>query len=140
MALRLHGNGLVFEDAERNVRVKASCGGRKVSKPRLCQRRGDFRPAAGHQGIWEWDHPQATEKGTAMAKNTKKAVRKNTKPSPELAGEDLRRVFSEHQVVEERAETLLDTQDVLKQARADYAEAFDRLDKQIGRASCRERG
>ena len=27
VVLRLHGNGLVFEDAERGVRVKASCAG-----------------------------------------------------------------------------------------------------------------
>jgi hypothetical protein len=49
VALRLHGNGLVFEDAERNVRVKASCVGREFSKPRLCKQLGDFRPASVHQ-------------------------------------------------------------------------------------------
>ncbi|RLB48503.1 MAG: hypothetical protein DRH23_08555 [Deltaproteobacteria bacterium] len=36
--LRLHGNGLVFEDAERGIRVKASSVGRELSKPRLCKR------------------------------------------------------------------------------------------------------
>ena len=49
VALRLHGNGLVFEDAEQNVRVKASCVGREFSKPRLCKQLGDFRPASVHQ-------------------------------------------------------------------------------------------
>jgi hypothetical protein len=49
VALRLHGNGLVFEDAEENVRVKASFVGRELSKPRLCKRLGDFRPASVHQ-------------------------------------------------------------------------------------------
>jgi len=44
--LRLHGNGLVFEDAERGIRVKASSVGRELSKPRLCKRLGDFQPAA----------------------------------------------------------------------------------------------
>ena len=49
VVVRLHGNGLVFEDAERAVRVKASCVGRKFSKPRLCKQLGDFRPASEHQ-------------------------------------------------------------------------------------------
>jgi len=46
---RLHGNGLVFEDAERGVRVKASCVGRNFSKPRLCKQLGDFRQASEDQ-------------------------------------------------------------------------------------------
>ena len=46
MVLRLHGNGLVFEDAERGIRVKASSVSRELSKPRLCKRLGDFQPAA----------------------------------------------------------------------------------------------
>jgi hypothetical protein len=45
---RLHGNGLVFEDAEQGIRVKASCVGRNFSKPRLCKQLGDFQPAPGH--------------------------------------------------------------------------------------------
>jgi len=45
VVLRLHGNGLVFEDAERQVRVKASCVGREFGKSRLCKPLGDFRPA-----------------------------------------------------------------------------------------------
>jgi len=49
VVVRLHGNGLVFEDAERGVRVKASCVGRNFSKPRLCKQLGDFRPASVHQ-------------------------------------------------------------------------------------------
>ena len=49
VSVRLHGNGLVFEDAERRFRVKASCVGRNFSKPRLCKQLGDFRPAPGHQ-------------------------------------------------------------------------------------------
>ncbi len=48
MVLRLHGNGLVFEDVERGVRVKASFVGRELSKPRLCQRFGAFQPAPAH--------------------------------------------------------------------------------------------
>jgi hypothetical protein len=46
VVLRLHGNGLVLEDAERGIRVKASCVGREFSKPRLCKQLGDFRPAS----------------------------------------------------------------------------------------------
>jgi hypothetical protein len=44
--LRLRGNGLVFEDVERGIRVKASSVGRDLSKPRLCKRLGDFQPAS----------------------------------------------------------------------------------------------
>jgi len=44
--LRLHGNGLIFEDVERGIRVKASSVGRELSKPRLCKRLGDFQPAS----------------------------------------------------------------------------------------------
>jgi hypothetical protein len=46
VVLRLHGNGFVFEDAERGVRVKASSLGREFSKPRLCKQLGDFQPAS----------------------------------------------------------------------------------------------
>jgi hypothetical protein len=49
VVLRLHGNGLVFEDAERGVRVKASCVGREFSKPRLCKRLGNFQAASARQ-------------------------------------------------------------------------------------------
>ena len=49
VVLRPHGNGLVFEDVERGVRVKASFVGRELSKPRLCQRLGAFQPAPAHQ-------------------------------------------------------------------------------------------
>ena len=49
VVLRPHGNGLVFEDVEQGVRVKASFVGRELSKPRLCQRFGDFQPAPGHR-------------------------------------------------------------------------------------------
>jgi hypothetical protein len=49
VVLRPHGNGLVFEDVEQGVRVKASFVGRELSKPRLCQRFGDFQPTPGHQ-------------------------------------------------------------------------------------------
>jgi len=48
VVLRARGNGLVFEDVERGVRVKASSVGRKFSKPRLCKRFGDFQPASAH--------------------------------------------------------------------------------------------
>ena len=46
VVLRLHGNGLVFEDVERGIRVKASSVDRNLSKPRLCERLGDFQPAS----------------------------------------------------------------------------------------------
>jgi hypothetical protein len=49
VVLRPHGNGLVFEDVERGVRMKASFVGRELSKPRLCQRLGAFQPAPSHQ-------------------------------------------------------------------------------------------
>ena len=49
VVLRPHGNGLVFEDVERGIRVKASSVDRQLSKPRLCQRLGDFRPASVRQ-------------------------------------------------------------------------------------------
>ncbi len=46
VTLRLRGNGLVFEDVERGICVKASNVGRDLSKPRLCKRLGDFQPAS----------------------------------------------------------------------------------------------
>jgi hypothetical protein len=49
VVLRPHGNGLVFEDVERGVRVKASFVGRELSKPRLSQRFGAFQSAPAHQ-------------------------------------------------------------------------------------------
>jgi len=49
VVLRPHGNGLVFEDVEQGVRVKASFVGRELSKARLCQRLGAFQPAPAHQ-------------------------------------------------------------------------------------------
>jgi hypothetical protein len=49
VVLRPHGNGLVFEDVEKGVRVKASFVDRQLSKPRLCQRFGAFEPAPAHQ-------------------------------------------------------------------------------------------
>lgn len=48
VALRLHGNGLVFEDVEDSVRVKASLVGREFSKPQLGRRLGDFQPPSSH--------------------------------------------------------------------------------------------
>ncbi|MGB8330032.1 MAG: TraI/MobA(P) family conjugative relaxase, partial [Polyangiales bacterium] len=42
---RPRGNGLVFEDATRAVRVKASFVDRELSKTRLCERLGEFQPA-----------------------------------------------------------------------------------------------
>ena len=44
-----HGNGLVFEDVVRGVRVKASAVGRELSKARLCERLGAFEPASERQ-------------------------------------------------------------------------------------------
>ena len=49
VVLRPHGNGLVFEDVEQGVRVKASFVDRQLSKPRLCQRLGAFQPARVHE-------------------------------------------------------------------------------------------
>ncbi len=49
IVIRPHGNGLVFEDADRGVRVKASFVGREFSKLRLCQQLGAFRPPSAHQ-------------------------------------------------------------------------------------------
>jgi hypothetical protein len=45
VVVRPHGNGLVFEDVGRAVRVKASFVAREFSKARLCQRLGTFQPA-----------------------------------------------------------------------------------------------
>jgi len=49
VTIRLHGNGLVFEDVARGVRVKASAVGREFSKARLCERLGAFVPASERQ-------------------------------------------------------------------------------------------
>jgi len=49
IVIRLHGNGLVFEDVVRGVRVKASFVGRELSKARLCERLGAFEPASERQ-------------------------------------------------------------------------------------------
>jgi len=49
VVLRPHGNGLVFEDVEQGVRLKASFVDRELSKPRLCQRFRAFEPAPAHQ-------------------------------------------------------------------------------------------
>ena len=82
VTLRLHGNGLVFEDVERGIRVKASSVGRDLSKPRLCKRLGDFQPASSNhleaarrtahhyspmprsvpEGLWK-DYTQSLEQG-----------------------------------------------------------------------------
>jgi len=47
IVIRAHGNGLVFEDVERGVRVKASFVARELSKARLCKQLGPFQP------VWE---------------------------------------------------------------------------------------
>jgi len=46
VVIRAHGNGLVFEDVERGVRVKASFVARELSKTRLCERLGAFQSAS----------------------------------------------------------------------------------------------
>ena len=46
VVIRPHGNGLVLEDLERGVRVKASFVARELSKARLCERLGAFQPAS----------------------------------------------------------------------------------------------
>jgi hypothetical protein len=73
VVIRPHGNGLVFEDVESGVRVKASFVSRELSKTRLCERLGAFesvserqreaaqraphryspRPARAPQGLWK---------------------------------------------------------------------------------------
>ncbi|NNE18235.1 MAG: relaxase/mobilization nuclease domain-containing protein [Myxococcales bacterium] len=49
VVIRPHGNGLVFEDVARGVRVKASFVGRELSKARLCERLRAFEPASERQ-------------------------------------------------------------------------------------------
>ena len=49
VVIRAHGNGLVFEDVERGVRVKASFVARELSKARLCERLGAFQLASERQ-------------------------------------------------------------------------------------------
>ncbi|UCH30193.1 MAG: relaxase/mobilization nuclease domain-containing protein, partial [Myxococcales bacterium] len=46
VVIRLRGNGLVFEDVVRGVRVKASAVGRELSKAGLCERLGAFQPVS----------------------------------------------------------------------------------------------
>jgi hypothetical protein len=46
VVIRPHGNGLVFEDVDRGVRVKASFVARELSKARLCKQLGAFQPAS----------------------------------------------------------------------------------------------
>jgi len=49
VVIRTHGNGLVFEDVERGVRVKASFVARELSKTGLCERLGAFQSASQRQ-------------------------------------------------------------------------------------------
>ncbi len=49
VVIRTHGNGLVFEDVERGVRVKASFVARELSKTRLCERLGAFQSVSERQ-------------------------------------------------------------------------------------------
>jgi len=49
VVIRLYGNGLVLEDVERGVRVKASFVARELSKARLCGRLGAFHPVSERQ-------------------------------------------------------------------------------------------
>jgi hypothetical protein len=46
VVIRPHGNGLVFEDVDRGVRVKASFVARELSKARLYKQLGAFQPAS----------------------------------------------------------------------------------------------
>jgi len=52
--IRPHGNGLVFEDVDRGIRVKASFVARELSKTRLCERLGAFQSVSERQ--WEAAH------------------------------------------------------------------------------------
>ena len=56
VVIRPHGNGLVFEDVDRRIRVKASFVARELSKTRLCKELGPFQPASSH-------HLEATRRG-----------------------------------------------------------------------------
>ncbi|MEM7434508.1 MAG: TraI/MobA(P) family conjugative relaxase [Myxococcota bacterium] len=49
VVIRPHGNGLVFEDLERGVRVKASLVARELSKTRLSERLGAFQSVSERQ-------------------------------------------------------------------------------------------
>ena len=49
VVIRPRGNGLVFEDVDRGVRVKASLIARDLSKARLCKQLGAFQPASERQ-------------------------------------------------------------------------------------------
>ena len=49
VAMWPHGNGLVFEDVERGVRVKASFVARELNKTRLCERIGAFQSVSERQ-------------------------------------------------------------------------------------------
>ncbi len=49
VVIRPHGNGLVFEEVERGVRVKASFVARELSKTRLCERLGAFQSVSERQ-------------------------------------------------------------------------------------------
>jgi hypothetical protein len=49
VVIRAHGNGLVFEDVERGVRVKASFVARELSKTRLFERLGAFQSVSERQ-------------------------------------------------------------------------------------------
>jgi hypothetical protein len=46
VVIRPHGNGFVFEEVERGVRVKASFVARELGKTRLCERLGAFQPVS----------------------------------------------------------------------------------------------
>ncbi|MGB5311391.1 MAG: TraI/MobA(P) family conjugative relaxase, partial [Polyangiales bacterium] len=49
VVIRAHGNGLLFEDVQRGVRVKASFVARELSKTRLCERLGAFQSVSERQ-------------------------------------------------------------------------------------------
>jgi len=49
VVIRAHGNGLVFEDVDRGLRVKASFVARELSKTRLCERLGAFQSVSERQ-------------------------------------------------------------------------------------------
>jgi hypothetical protein len=49
VVIRPHGNGLVFEEVEGGVRVKASFVARELSKTRLCERFGAFQSVSERQ-------------------------------------------------------------------------------------------
>jgi len=94
VVVRLHGNGLVFEDAEQGIRVKASCVGRNFSKPRLCKQLGDSRRSIDTSGGFSAPYPCRTETENAFHNNWHSAKPSNPGTSDESSQVNGRRFRS----------------------------------------------